>query len=149
MTRMRRKKMHHSIRDVKRSSRTRARVKDLDQIQEDIAKKMAANSNSLVTDSAAAAPELDSDLPGLGQFYCIHCAKYFVTQPAMDVHLASKPHKKRVKVLQEPAYTQKDAEAAVGLRTDNTRGKRTAISSEMNVDSAVHAGIFSNLTASS
>ncbi|KAJ3022166.1 UNVERIFIED_CONTAM: Bud site selection protein 20 [Siphonaria sp. JEL0065] len=139
MTRIRRKKNPHNIRDVKRASRTRARTKDLDQIQEDIAKKGTGSTD-------AAAPELDPDLPGLGQFYCIHCAKYFVSQPAMDVHLASKPHKKRVKVLQEPAYTQRDAEAAVGLRTDNTRGRRVA-TSEMNVDSVVHEGIFANLAS--
>ncbi|KAJ3297400.1 hypothetical protein BCR33DRAFT_717437 [Rhizoclosmatium globosum] len=144
MTRMRRKKNPHNIRDVKRASRTRARTKDLDQIQTDIAARVAAGVGDLVTGVPQPPRELDPDLPGLGQFYCIHCDKYFVTQPAMDVHLASKPHKKRIKVLKEPAFTQAEAEAAVGLRTDNTRGKKS--SSAMNVET-VHAGIFADLNA--
>ncbi|KAI8830629.1 zinc finger protein bud20 [Chytriomyces cf. hyalinus JEL632] len=129
MTRIARKKMHKSIRDVKRSSRTRARVKDLDQIHEDIAKTLATTSSTELQPNAMASTELDPDLPGLGQFYCIHCAKYFISQPAMDVHLASKPHKKRVKVLKEVPYTQEEAEAAVGLRS-----AKSSKPAKMNVD---------------
>ncbi|KAJ3073546.1 Bud site selection protein 20 [Podochytrium sp. JEL0797] len=135
MTRMRRKKNPHNIRDVKRASRTRARTKDLDQIQEEMAK------------GTPVSHEIDPELPGLGQFFCPHCAKYFVSQAAQDVHSQSKPHKKRVKVLLTPAYTQREAEAAVGLKTDNTRGKKPAAAG-MNVDEpVVHEGIFANLTS--
>ncbi|KAI8613838.1 bud site selection-related protein, partial [Chytriomyces sp. MP71] len=134
---------HKSIRDVKRSSRTRARVKDLDQIHEDIAKTLAASSSTSLPTNAMASTELDPDLPGLGQFYCIHCAKYFISQAAMDVHLASKPHKKRVKILKETPYTQEEAEAAVGLRRDNSRKPKA--DATMSVDAETHSGLFSDL----
>jgi bud site selection protein 20 len=46
-----------------RKARVSARTKDLDQIEQDLAKKQE---NETV--------ELDPDLPGQGQFYCIECA---------------------------------------------------------------------------
>ncbi|OZJ02374.1 hypothetical protein BZG36_04433 [Bifiguratus adelaidae] len=65
----------------------------------------------------------DADLPGLGQNYCIQCARHFITGKALNEHYRGKVHKKRVKDLKEEAYTQKEAEAAVGFTTDNgTRG---------------------------
>lgn len=48
----------------------------------------------------------------------------------MDEHLKSKLHKKRVKLLQEEPYTQKDAEAAVGLYTQNSRINQQSVASE-------------------
>ncbi|KAJ3079100.1 Bud site selection protein 20 [Physocladia obscura] len=145
MSRVARKRMHHSNRTIMRSKRTRARTRDLDQIYEDIAKQEAATTDGALTATTTAslhtnehdandAPAdpvataaLDENLPGLGQFYCIHCAKYFISAHAMAVHSASKPHKKRVKELKTPPYTQKDAEAAVGLRTDNSRVATMAV----------------------
>ncbi|KAF3801077.1 Zinc finger protein bud20 [Colletotrichum gloeosporioides] len=62
------------------------------------------------------APE---DLPGLGQHYCVECAKWFETEISLVGHQKGKPHKRRVKQLKEEPYTQKEAEAVVGLRTDN------------------------------
>ncbi|KAL0936692.1 C2H2 finger domain-containing protein [Colletotrichum truncatum] len=59
------------------------------------------------------------DLPGMGQHYCVECAKWFETEVSLGGHKRGKPHKRRVKQLKEEPYTQKDAEAAVGLRTDN------------------------------
>ena len=41
--------------------------------------------------------QIDETLPGLGQFYCVHCARYFISDQAMTTHLTSKQHKKRVK----------------------------------------------------
>ncbi|RKP24095.1 zinc finger protein, partial [Syncephalis pseudoplumigaleata] len=58
---------------------------------------------------------LDADLPGLGQFYCIECSRYFISTSAMDVHVKSKAHKKRLRELKDAPYTQAEAEAAVGL----------------------------------
>jgi hypothetical protein len=63
--------------------------------------------------------EINPDLPGLGQYYCLPCARYFTTQAAKDQHLMGKVHKKRMKVLKEDPYTQTEAEAAAGLFTDN------------------------------
>ncbi|KAI9348966.1 hypothetical protein DFJ73DRAFT_834451 [Zopfochytrium polystomum] len=106
----RRKRMHHSIRDVSRAARTRARTKDLDQIHDDLK----------APEKLLSQPE-DADLPGLGQHYCLQCARYFTTAAALDAHLQTKLHKKRLKRLKEEPYTQKEAEAAAGLGTDNNR----------------------------
>lgn len=65
------------------------------------------------------APE---DLPGFGQWYCVECAKWFESETNLMKHQRSKVHKRRSKQLKEEPYTQKEAEAAVGLTTDN--GKR-------------------------
>lgn len=57
MGRLRHKRTHHARRDVQRGARTRARTKDLDQIQHDIEhsrKKMEKQ-------------PIDEDKPGLGQ----------------------------------------------------------------------------------
>ncbi|KAH9257108.1 hypothetical protein BASA81_004658 [Batrachochytrium salamandrivorans] len=87
MTRVGRKRQHHCIRDVKRAARTRARTKDMDQIFEDMAKP---------TEFFTVVP-LDTDLPGMGQNYCIQCARHFITEDALTVHRGTKLHKKRVK----------------------------------------------------
>ncbi|EGF81562.1 hypothetical protein BATDEDRAFT_24089 [Batrachochytrium dendrobatidis JAM81] len=110
MTRVGRKRQHHCIRDVKRATRTRARTRDLDQIFEDMAKPVEVFKN---------VPQ-DTDLPGMGQNYCIECARHFINSSALLDHQTTKLHKKRVKVLATgKAYTQKEAEEAVGLTTDN------------------------------
>ncbi|KAJ3406629.1 hypothetical protein HDV05_005904, partial [Chytridiales sp. JEL 0842] len=114
MTRVGRKRQHGRIRDVKRASRTRARTKDIDQIHTDLQNPQTFSN-----------PSIDPDLPGLGQHYCIHCAKHFISNEALDKHVASKLHKKRVKVLKEEPYTQAEAEAAVGLGVDN--GRKSAV----------------------
>jgi len=49
--------------------------------------------------------EIDPDLPGLGQHYCVSCARYFVDARALSEHRKTKPHKRRVKALQEDIYT--------------------------------------------
>ncbi|PQE14378.1 zinc finger protein [Rutstroemia sp. NJR-2017a BBW] len=59
------------------------------------------------------------DLPGLGKYYCVECAKWYESENSLVAHLKGKPHKRRVKALKDEPYTQKEAEAAVGLRTDN------------------------------
>lgn len=94
-----------------RASRTRARVKDLDQIQlVDLDPKNRA---------ALEAQPLDFELPGLGQHYCVECAKYFETDVALKSHWKSKVHKRRCKLLREPAYTIEESELAAGLGRDN------------------------------
>jgi bud site selection protein 20 len=68
------------------------------------------------------------ELPGFGQNYCVHvfsinqCARHFITKEALLDHEKTKLHKKRVKMLENgEAYTQKEAELAAGLGTDNGR----------------------------
>lgn len=57
---------------------------------------------------------LDETKPGLGQHYCIHCAKYLETAIALKTHLKSKRHKRRVSELKGVPYTQETSDAAAG-----------------------------------
>jgi hypothetical protein len=43
----------------------------------------------------AEATKLDEDKPGLGQYYCISCARYFISTNALQDHFQTKRHKKR------------------------------------------------------
>ncbi|KAJ3043317.1 Bud site selection protein 20 [Rhizophlyctis rosea] len=117
MTRYRKTKTHRGIRDVKRAKRTRARVKDLDQIHED-----------MKNPEKVSVQAIDADLPGLGQHYCLQCARYFTTAASLNDHIKTKLHKKRLKALKEEPYTQKEAELAAGLATDNGKGRASTTS---------------------
>lgn len=63
--RLRRKRTHHGIRDNYRKQRTRAYTRDLDQIHGDLKPE---NYDKMKNQ------EIDTDLPGLGQHYCVECA---------------------------------------------------------------------------
>lgn len=87
-------------RDQYRAHRTRARTKDLDQIQLDMDPKNR---------SKMEVQPIDESLPGLGQHvrssyichrlaiakhqYCVECAKYYETDAALVTHGKSKVHK--------------------------------------------------------
>jgi bud site selection protein 20 len=58
--------------------------------------------------------EVDLDQAGFAQFYCIHCAKYYINQRALDDHFKTKVHKRRMKALEDEPYTEKEAELAAG-----------------------------------
>jgi bud site selection protein 20 len=85
--------------------------RDLDQVKNDI-----KSPRHLTQHKASKAAE---DLPGLGLFYCIECAKYFSDSHNLNEHRKGKNHKRRVRMLKEEAHSQKLAEAAVGLGIDN------------------------------
>ncbi|KAI0306048.1 hypothetical protein B0F90DRAFT_1695613 [Multifurca ochricompacta] len=113
MTRLRRSRTHKAQRDVHRASRTRARTRDLDQIQLiDLDPKNRAKLE---------AQELDHEKPGLAQHYCVECAKYYETDSALRSHWKSKIHKRRCKTLKEPVYTIEESERAAGLGRDSKR----------------------------
>ncbi|XWS55866.1 hypothetical protein CRYUN_Cryun09bG0036700 [Craigia yunnanensis] len=58
----------------------------------------------------------DEDLPGMGQYYCLHCDRYLVNVTVRDEHFKTKRHKKRLKQMSGPApHTQLDAELAAGM----------------------------------
>ena len=58
---------------------------------------------------------LDPDKPGLGQFYCVACATYYINQKALDDHNKSSKHKRRLKrLLTEKPYSHAEATAAAG-----------------------------------
>ncbi|KXS13882.1 hypothetical protein M427DRAFT_359174 [Gonapodya prolifera JEL478] len=115
MTRVARKRMHTRVRDTYRMTKTKRRTKDLDQIQDDLKPENLAR---------LLATEPDPELPGQGQFLCVECSKHFINDTALVAHRKTKLHKKRVKDLKVPAYTQKEAESAVGLATDNQQKRR-------------------------
>ena len=59
---------------------------------------------------------VDEDKPGLGQNYCVPCARHFTTRDALETHLKSKQHKKRFKVVTtEKPYTHEEANRVAGL----------------------------------
>jgi len=91
------------------SLKTRKRKgKDPDEIIEDLRPEKAARLQL---------QPLDPDLPGQGQFYCIHCVRYFISEKAKDDHMKSRPHIRKLKLLEDTPYTQREAEAAAGLGT--------------------------------
>jgi len=123
MTRVRRSRTHKAQRDVRRASRTRARTRDLDQIQLiDLDPKNRAKLE---------AQELDYEKPGLAQHYCVECAKYYETDAALQSHWKSKVHKRRCKALKEPAYTIEESERAAGLGRDVRRAAAVAAKSDV------------------
>ncbi|KXL49909.1 hypothetical protein M433DRAFT_31854, partial [Acidomyces richmondensis BFW] len=97
----------------KRKARRHAAIRDLDQIHMDLQSK-----KHLQQYHDTKAPE---DLPGFGQWYCKECAKWFESEANFVQHAKGKPHKRRVRQLKEKPYSQKEAEAAIGLTTDNGR----------------------------
>lgn len=68
--------------------KTKRRTKDVDQIYTEMEPQNIERTKREAT-------KWDEDKPGLGQFYCISCAKYFINSDAMDAHVKTKPHKKR------------------------------------------------------
>lgn len=92
----------------KRERRKRFLARAVDQIHDDLADPMKAE--ALRTDQP-----VDFDLPGLGQHYCVECARYFIFASALSQHTRTKIHKIRLKELKERPYSQAEAEAAAGM----------------------------------
>ncbi|KAI9787731.1 MAG: Bud site selection protein 20 [Geoglossum umbratile] len=67
------------------------------------------------------------DLPGLGQYYCVECAKWFESEHNLVRHRRGKNHLRRVRLLREAPYSQREAEAAVGLGVDNGLVTKAAV----------------------
>jgi bud site selection protein 20 len=125
----RKTRTHKAKKAFKRQFRTGVRGKDLDQIQEELEKKtLGINPVPTVNDLEEYS---DADeLPGGGKYFCEGCDKYFINQVTMDIHLKTKNHKKRVKLLGETPYTLKEAEAAGGVGSnDYQRRKATKMQS--------------------
>ena len=89
-----------------KNRRTRNKTKDHNQNEEDIQPEKIKKKKN---------PEIDENLPGLGQFYCVFCARYFVNQKSLDDHYKTKEHKKRVKVVKtEKPYTIEESKMHAG-----------------------------------
>ena len=90
----------------KRKFWTCRRAKDTDQIQDEL-KALEGGSRSL-------AAYLDEDAAGGGAYMCVPCARSFISPVVLQGHLRSKPHKRMAKIVAEPQYTQKEADAGAG-----------------------------------
>ncbi|GJQ83092.1 hypothetical protein Trydic_g20103 [Trypoxylus dichotomus] len=101
-----RKKYHEGDTHLKKKWRTKRRTKDLDQVDEDIKPE---NIKSLINQDG------DFDKPGNAQFYCVHCARYFIDSQALQDHFRTKVHKRRLKALEVEPYTIEDSERAAAL----------------------------------
>lgn len=101
-----RKKYHFGDTHLKKGWRTKRRTKDLDEIDTDL---KPDNSEKLLK------PEVDYEKPGLGQFYCVHCAKHFIDGQAFQCHIKSKVHKRRLHALKTEPYSIEESERAAGM----------------------------------
>ncbi|KAI1122041.1 hypothetical protein F5Y10DRAFT_254971 [Nemania abortiva] len=110
-------------------TKTRRKTRDLDQIKADL---LSPKHLSQHKDTKA-----KEDLPGLGRWYCVECAKWYDTEVNLVMHRKGKPHKRRVKQLREEPYTQKEAEAAVGLGTSNEDPYQTDKAADNEVEMAI------------
>ncbi|KAL0818384.1 hypothetical protein ABMA28_008857 [Loxostege sticticalis] len=110
-----RKKYHHGDTHLKKRWRLRNRKKDLDQIDVDIKEE---NAEKLLNQ------EVDLDLPGSAQHYCIHCARYFIDDQALNEHFKTKVHKRRLKALELEPYSIEESERAAGLGNFKLPSKR-------------------------
>ena len=90
---------------IGKSRKTKRYQRDIDQIVNDIQPQNIIKFNNL---------EIDEDLPGLGQFYCVFCAKYFINKNVLENHYKTKEHKKRVKRTKEEPYTIEDSKKFAG-----------------------------------
>ncbi|KAH8701726.1 hypothetical protein BGW36DRAFT_289202 [Talaromyces proteolyticus] len=108
-----------------RRLKTKRRTRDYDQIRADLASRKHLQQYKDTKDA--------EDLPGLGQHYCVECAKWFEDEHNLVAHRKGKNHKRRLRLLKDP-HTHKTAEAAVGLGVDN--GKREQTMMEMDEEEA-------------
>eukprot|EP00771_Trimastix_marina_P004216 gnl/Trimastix_PCT/962.p2 GENE.gnl/Trimastix_PCT/962~~gnl/Trimastix_PCT/962.p2 ORF type:complete len:109 (-),score=17.49 gnl/Trimastix_PCT/962:158-484(-) len=102
MGRLARTRKHRRTVGHKQQKRKLHFARDLDLVQKDL-------------QQGKAPPGDLEDLPARGQYFCTPCSRYFVDQATLDAHLKTKKHKRRLKLLRDPAYTQADAEAAAGM----------------------------------
>lgn len=86
--------------------KTKRRTKNIDQVFTDLSSTESINKYKN--------QPLNEDLPGMGQHYCVECAKYFQNDTALLGHRRSKIHKRRLKLIKEGPYTQMEADAAAG-----------------------------------
>lgn len=91
---------------TKRDLKVKNKTKHLDEIDSDLKPKIA---KSLLNQ------EIDYDLPGKGQNYCLHCARHFITGVVLLDHLKSKVHKRVIKKLEEEPYSIEESLRAAGM----------------------------------
>lgn len=87
--------------------KTKRYTRDLDQVLHDDL------SSHKAIDSLENQP-VDECKPGLGQNYCVPCARYCETEHALETHQRSKVHKRQLKALKFGPYTHQEADAGAG-----------------------------------
>ncbi|KAJ0173184.1 hypothetical protein K1T71_011360 [Dendrolimus kikuchii] len=120
-----RKKYHVGDTHLKKRWRVRNRKKDLDQIDEDLKEEKA---EQLLNQ------DVNLDLPGAAQHYCLHCARYFVDEQALKEHFKTKVHKRRLKALELEPYTIEESERAAGLGNFKLPNKRKILTQNTKAD---------------
>jgi len=108
----------HRKPDEKRYQKTKRKTLDIDQIYDSIQPDKVQKTIKQQT-------QLDEDLPGLGQFYCLSCARYFINKQVLEGHCLTKSHKKREKDLKTKPWSVEDANLPIDY------GKKRANPSSM------------------
>jgi bud site selection protein 20 len=90
-----------------RRSKTKRRTWDLDQVYENL------RSPSQLDQLTALVP--NEDRPAQGQYHCVECIKYFDQAHNLHEHRRGKNHKRRIRLLKQEPYSQKEADAAAGI----------------------------------
>merc|ERR1712241_129166 len=70
---------------MKSTMKGKRKTRDLDEVESDM---LAPEKKSRLLNQ-----ELDLDVTGGAQHYCLHCSRYFVDAPALKAHFRTKPHK--------------------------------------------------------
>lgn len=117
-----RKKTHAGDTHYARKYRVRNRTRDLDQVRNVNAIGATCSSQELfqIDDDIQKKSEelinqpVNLEQTGMAQFYCVHCAKYFINDQAMQSHFKTKVHKRRLKALELEPYTIEESEKAAG-----------------------------------
>jgi bud site selection protein 20 len=81
--------------------KTKRFTRDIDQVYEDIQPDNICKFDN---------PDIDEALPGLGQYYCITCAKHFTDHKSLLAHKTTKFHKRMVKTLKVEPHNHKSHE---------------------------------------
>ncbi|KAL0249481.1 hypothetical protein GEMRC1_004713 [Eukaryota sp. GEM-RC1] len=94
------------------------RTKDMDEIHDDL---KSENVPKLIS-------QVDQELPGLGKFYCVACARHFISDSHLQSHFKSKPHKKRLSALKDDPYSSLESQMAGGMAPpDNGTSSRATL----------------------
>ena len=115
-----RRKAGHKHKEIKKANlKTKRYKRDVDQVVlEDMEPVNAEKLNN---------QDLDEYLPGLGQHYCLHCTRYFLSDQVIAEHFKTKEHKKRMKVLKDIPYSHEEANRAGGLMPATDKSKTDLI----------------------
>ncbi|XP_041972505.1 zinc finger protein 593 homolog [Aricia agestis] len=120
-----RKKYHVGDTHLKKRWRVRNRKKDLDEIDVDLKEE---NAEKLLNQ------QVDLDLPGAAQHYCLHCARYFIDEHSLNEHFKTKVHKRRLKALELEPYSIEESERAAGHGSFKLPNKRKIITQNKEVN---------------